>query len=554
MYFTNFCQAQYFDDSVWHYYYNPVSPAVSNDVAEAVDIDTIGRSYVCGEIYKETSQQDLKIIRYAPYNSDSIFVTYANNQYREYVKKVLCKNGYIYVICNAVKISTGIPCLMVVKYNSNLILSKVSIFSLNSFYGPVDAETDAGGNLLILCSERGTNSNNICIVKLSNALNLIDTESYSYQNLEDTYNETPKDMSINFTNNSLFICGGTSLGNTSAPILIKYDLSSLFLKWKKAPALIKGKSNIYNALAGDGTQVYATGSVNTSPLTNTGMLIANCLLSGKGFKTYTYNGPGGSYTQSEGIRFAYANSTIADIVGNSRDSLNNKYDIVIARYDPSQNTILYITNETLALGSSISDVETSRIGIYITGSRISGSKKYMFLYDYQTPLGTAYIKTYQQEIINKSAGGNDVCFRKINNTLTVTAIVGFQDQTKNLTQPNDYKMFTRILTQRIISLTGKNTVSYSLSKTNAPAGLLLQNMPNPFTNKTIINYTLPQKYTTAQLIITDKSGRQMQVINLKGNGSGKITVDASQLTTGSFQYTLYADGKMIESKQMMCTK
>ncbi len=84
---------------------------------------------------------------------------------------------------------------------------------------------------------------------------------------------------------------------------------------------------------------------------------------------------------------------------------------------------------------------------------------------------------------------------------------------------------------------------------------LAQNTPNPFTNTTTINYALPQKFTTAQIIIiTDKSGRQLKQLNISGNGNGSVNVDASTLSSGTYNYSLIVDGKVISTKQMILVK
>ena len=84
--------------------------------------------------------------------------------------------------------------------------------------------------------------------------------------------------------------------------------------------------------------------------------------------------------------------------------------------------------------------------------------------------------------------------------------------------------------------------------------LLEQNIPNPFNYSTTINYTLPQQYSSAQIIITDKSGKLLKQVNISGNGNGSIKVDASALASGAYQYSLYVDGKLMDTKQMVLTK
>ena len=83
---------------------------------------------------------------------------------------------------------------------------------------------------------------------------------------------------------------------------------------------------------------------------------------------------------------------------------------------------------------------------------------------------------------------------------------------------------------------------------------LEQNTPNPFSRATTINYTLPQQFSSAKIIITDKSGNTIKSINVSGAGKGSLNVDASTLSSGAYQYTLYVDGKLISTKQMVLTK
>ncbi len=83
---------------------------------------------------------------------------------------------------------------------------------------------------------------------------------------------------------------------------------------------------------------------------------------------------------------------------------------------------------------------------------------------------------------------------------------------------------------------------------------LSQNIPNPFSGSSTINYTLPQQYNAARIMITDKSGKSLKEFNITGNGAGSITINASMLPAGAYQYVLYVDNKLVESKQMILTK
>ncbi len=83
---------------------------------------------------------------------------------------------------------------------------------------------------------------------------------------------------------------------------------------------------------------------------------------------------------------------------------------------------------------------------------------------------------------------------------------------------------------------------------------LEQNIPNPFTNNPTINYTLPKQYTSAKIVVTDKSGKVLKGINLSGNGKGSVKIDASTMSPGTYQYSLYVNGNLIDTKQMILAK
>lgn len=89
---------------------------------------------------------------------------------------------------------------------------------------------------------------------------------------------------------------------------------------------------------------------------------------------------------------------------------------------------------------------------------------------------------------------------------------------------------------------------------NGDAPYIQQNIPNPFNNKTIINYYLPSTISNAQIIIHDVSGKQLKTISSLAKGMGQITINAQDLPTGNYFYTLFADGNKVDSKQMVFTK
>ena len=84
--------------------------------------------------------------------------------------------------------------------------------------------------------------------------------------------------------------------------------------------------------------------------------------------------------------------------------------------------------------------------------------------------------------------------------------------------------------------------------------MLKQNNPNPFTENTVIEYSLPETVQTANIYIYDMNGSQIEQIALTERGESSITVNGGQLSAGMYLYSLIADGKVIDTKRMILTK
>lgn len=81
--------------------------------------------------------------------------------------------------------------------------------------------------------------------------------------------------------------------------------------------------------------------------------------------------------------------------------------------------------------------------------------------------------------------------------------------------------------------------------------ILEQNVPNPFAESTVINYTIPDNCNTAELVFTNSNGIQIKTIALDKKGSGNVRVYGSDLSHGMYSYSLVIDGKKSASKKMV---
>ncbi|CAN5554763.1 hypothetical protein BH10BAC2_BH10BAC2_40860 [soil metagenome] len=83
---------------------------------------------------------------------------------------------------------------------------------------------------------------------------------------------------------------------------------------------------------------------------------------------------------------------------------------------------------------------------------------------------------------------------------------------------------------------------------------LEQNTPNPFNSVTNIRYSIPFSVKTAQIMVTNAAGNTVKTFNLSNKGAGNVTINANELSAGSYYYTLIADGKKVDSKQMILVR
>lgn len=87
------------------------------------------------------------------------------------------------------------------------------------------------------------------------------------------------------------------------------------------------------------------------------------------------------------------------------------------------------------------------------------------------------------------------------------------------------------------------------------APILKQNEPNPFTTTTTINYYLSSNIAHAQLTITDAQGRILKDVVLSNSkGPGQAILNAGELASGVYFYSLVINGKNIDTKKMVLTK
>ena len=80
---------------------------------------------------------------------------------------------------------------------------------------------------------------------------------------------------------------------------------------------------------------------------------------------------------------------------------------------------------------------------------------------------------------------------------------------------------------------------------------LLQNIPNPFNNTTSVGYFVPYTNAKAHIVISTMAGQIVHNMELSNLGVGAVSIDNSRMASALYLYTLYVDGKRIDTKRMI---
>jgi hypothetical protein len=101
---------------------------------------------------------------------------------------------------------------------------------------------------------------------------------------------------------------------------------------------------------------------------------------------------------------------------------------------------------------------------------------------------------------------------------------------------------------------GAQIKSIKVELSNSDKIVLNQNEPNPFKDKTAIRYSIPDDVKQAEIIFFDNNGSVIKSILIETRGVGQLEVYSSNLSAGTYSYSLVADGISIDTKKMVNVK
>jgi trimeric autotransporter adhesin len=123
------------------------------------------------------------------------------------------------------------------------------------------------------------------------------------------------------------------------------------------------------------------------------------------------------------------------------------------------------------------------------------------------------------------------------------------DQQKTALEQKVEKLEKQV--QELLNKTSGTTGINQSTGSAVDGASLEQNIPNPFSNETVISYNLPQQVNSASLVVYDLSGKQITSFPITEKGASSITITSEKLAGGIYIYSVMADGRILDSKRMV---
>lgn len=86
------------------------------------------------------------------------------------------------------------------------------------------------------------------------------------------------------------------------------------------------------------------------------------------------------------------------------------------------------------------------------------------------------------------------------------------------------------------------------------AAVLYQNKPNPFKDRTVVKYDLPETYTSASIMVFDMTGTLLETYPISKDNGGEITIEGRQFKPGMYLYSLIVDNVEVDTKKMILSE
>lgn len=449
--------------------------------------------YVAGEQRKDNSGQGVRVVKYDVGMTQLKTAKYDSIPFRESVKRIFFYSNKIYVVCNGIEETTGTPTLLLLRYNTSLVLEKSKWFFTDGYNSPADANFVSTNAIYIACYKRSGVANNFAVIRVDNDFNIVNY----FNPAVTTYNRIPKKIVFNANDQGVYVCGGISdiaTGNTA--VMAMRLGSPLNLAWEKTGTLQTLK-NIYNSIAVTNNNVYVAGCEKSGTKNFWTIRQLNKL---NGNTVYTRTNGNTNYN-SEVVKITYANTTDVTVVGYLSSSSLNEYRVKVIKYNAaltSYNSETVVLPFNSIINDAVTYVSSGSGTTHVTGSQVNGSDKNLFVYSFDY----ASISLDNSETVpNRNSGGNRII------TLGSAwnfAITGYSDKNSGVLA-TDYCMSTWVFYIPIPRLENdKNETPIAEVRVFPNPAVDVLNIESSETLKTLALFDLQGK-TVLQNEISDES-------------------------------------------------
>lgn len=278
------------------------------------------------------------------------------------------------------------------------------------------------------------------------------------------------------------------------------------------------------------------------------------------------NGANGWTAQTWDIAGNETNFFIRDVTGGSRLPFKIKPGA-------PDNAIFVAANGTIGLGTAAPNLNGSLVleatdkGLILnrlttaqrttlTGGAVAG----MVVYDTDENVtyywnGTEWVNPSQdnQNLASATLSGNTLTVAIENGTSVDVDLAPILSdlQAENIAQQAQIDdLLARVLAIEQCACGGTLGVMEAIPTENNIR--LNQNIPNPFNSETNISYFIPAKYNSARIEIVSSLGQLISSIPITKFGEeGSVNMKKAYLQSAIYYYTLYVDGKKIETKRLV---
>ncbi|OUR99044.1 hypothetical protein A9Q86_13340 [Flavobacteriales bacterium 33_180_T64] len=160
--------------------------------------------------------------------------------------------------------------------------------------------------------------------------------------------------------------------------------------------------------------------------------------------------------------------------------------------------------------------------------------------------------TDAQNLTSASLSGNTLTVAIENGTsvnVDLSPILNTLESQNTAQQTQIDDLITRLTILEACACQTLDTEEVNTNRNSGP--ILYQNIPNPFNGTTSIKYYVPTIYKRAAIVFSNTAGQVIDNVSLKDLGENEMFFNSDSLAAGMYYYTLFVEGKKIDSKKMI---